>query len=210
MAGITMNKFALLPALVALALVSACNPAPIAKGEPPLAGARLGAPLNLVNQDGQRVTDADFAGKYRLVYFGYTYCPDVCPVDMQHLLNGYQQFAKAHPELGAKVQPIFITVDPARDTPDKVKAFIRQFDDKMVGLTGSEEEIAAAAKGYAVVYNKVEGSAPDAYLMSHTQLAYLMGPDGKPIALVPTDAINTPENEGDPAKVKALLEQWVV
>ena len=111
---------------------------------------------------------------------------------------------------GEKLQGIFVSLDPARDTPEKVRAFIRQFDDKMVGLTGTEEEIAAAAKGYAVVYNKVEGSAPDAYLMSHTQLAYLMGPDGKPIALVPTDAINTPENEGDPAKVKALLEQWVV
>ena len=212
MAAPAMNKIALLPAAAALALLAACNPssAPASKAEAPLAGARLGAPLNLVNQDGQRVTDADFAGKYRLVYFGYTYCPDVCPVDMQHLLNGYQQFAKAHPDLGAKLQPIFITVDPARDTPDKVKAFIRQFDNKMVGLTGTEQEIAAVAKGYAVVYNKVEGSAPDAYLMAHTQLAYLMGPDGKPIALVPTDAINTPENEGDPAKVKALLEQWVV
>lgn len=205
-----MNKFSLISAALPALLLSACH-APVTPdaGEPPLAGARIGAPLTLVNQDGQRVSEADFAGRYRLVYFGYTYCPDVCPVDMQHLMNGFRQWAKANPAKAAKVQPIFITVDPERDTPGKIKAFIRQFDDKMIGLTGTPEEIAAVAKGYAVVYNKVEGSAPDAYLMAHTQLAYLMDPAGKPIAFIPTDDISTPVNEGDPAKVMAELDKWV-
>ena len=174
-----------------------------------LVGAHIGGDFTLTNQDGRPTRWADFDGKYRLVYFGYTYCPDVCPIDLQHLMNGFHQFAKANPAKAAKVQPIFITIDPERDTPDKVKAFIRQFDDKMVGLTGSADEIAAVAKGYAVVYNKVKGGTPDSYLMAHTQLAYLMDPAGKPIAFIPTDDISTPVNEGDPAKVKAELDKWV-
>lgn len=203
-----MNKLIPAFALPALFALAACHPQ-ASREAPPLEGARIGAPLNLVNQDGVKTTDADFAGRYRLVYFGYTYCPDVCPVDLQHLMNGYQQFIKADPALAAKVQPIFITVDPARDTPDVVKTFIRQFDDRLVGLTGSEADIAAVTKGYAVVASKVKGSTPDSYLMAHTQIAYLIGPDGKPIAFIPTDDIGTPTNEGEPAKVRAELEKWV-
>ncbi len=205
-----MNKFSLFSASLTALLLTGCQAqSGSAPTDSPLAGARIGAPLTLVDQDGKRVSEADFAGRYRLVYFGYTYCPDVCPVDLQHLMAGFRQWSKANSSKAAKVQPIFITVDPERDTPDKIKAFIRQFDDKIVGLTGTPEEIAAVAKGYAVVYNKVKGSAPDAYLMAHTQLAYLMGPDGKPIAFIPTDDISTPVNEGDPAKVVAELEKWV-
>lgn len=214
-----MNKFAfpslaraaaLSVAVSAAIFLSACQAGgPTIPAEAPLAGARIGAPLALTNQEGAKTKEADFVGRYRLVYFGYTYCPDVCPIDLQHLMNGFHQFAKANPAKAAKVQPIFITIDPERDTPDKVKAFIRQFDDKMVGLTGSAEEIAVVAKGYAVVYNKVKGGTPDSYLMAHTQLAYLMDPAGKPIAFIPTDDISTPVNEGDPAKVKAELDKWV-
>lgn len=206
MAGFVMNKFALFAA-ASLFLTACSAPAPVE--EPPLTGARIGGPFSLVNQDGQRVTDADLKGKYSLVYFGYTYCPDVCPVDLQHLMAGYRLFEKADPAEAAKVQPVFITVDPARDTAENVKKFVGQFHPKLIGLTGTEDEIKTAAKAYVVQYHKVDGSTPDSYLMAHTQLAYLMGPDGKPVALIPTDDISTPVNEGEPQKVADELARWV-
>lgn len=206
MAGFVMNNFSYFAA--AFLALAACSPhTPVE--EPPLAGARIGGPFSLVNQDGKAVTEADLKGKYSLVYFGYTYCPDVCPVDLQYLMNGYRQFEKAEPAEAAKVQPVFITVDPARDTPENIKKFVGQFHPKLMGLTGSEQNIAAVAKKYAVAYSKVKGSTPDDYLMSHLQIAYLMGPDGKPIALIPVDDISTPVNEGEPQKVADELARWV-
>ena len=206
MAGFVMNKFSLFAAF-ALLLAGCDAHKPVE--EPPLAGARIGGSFSLINQDGQRITDADLKGKYSLVYFGYTYCPDVCPVDLQHLMAGFKLFEKADPMLAAKVQPIFITVDPARDTPENIKKFVGQFHPKLMGLTGTDEEIAEIAKKYAVAYRKVDGSTPDSYLMSHLQVAYLMGPDGKPLALIPTDDISTPVNEGEPQKVADELARWV-
>lgn len=206
MAGFVMNNFSLSAAL-SLLLAGCTAQAPVE--EPPLEGARIGGPFSLVNQDGKRVTDADLKGKYSLVYFGYTYCPDVCPVDLQHLMAGYRLFEKAEPQEAVKVQPVFITVDPARDTPENVKKFVGQFHPKLMGLTGTPDEIAAVAKNYAVAYRKIEGSSPDSYLMSHLQIAYLMGPDGKPIALISTDDISTPVNEGEPPKVASELARWV-
>lgn len=170
-------------------------------GEPPLAGARIGAPFTLTDQDGRTVKDSDFAGKYRMIYFGYTFCPDVCPVDVQKLMQGYRLFEGQDAARAAKLQPIFITVDPARDTPAALKAFVGNFHPRLIGLTGSAEAIAAVAKGYAVYYRKAEGSAPDAYLMDHSNVTYLMGPDGAPIALVPQD--KTPE------EIAQTLATWV-
>lgn len=167
----------------------------------PLAGARIGGPFSLVNQDGQRVTDKDFAGKYRTVYFGYSYCPDVCPVDLQKLMQGLRLFERQNPTAASKVQPIFITVDPARDTPAVLKTYVAAFHPRLVGLTGSEEEIAAAAKVYAVFYRKAENEGASEYLMDHSRQTYLMGPDGKPIALLPQDE--------SPEAVAAELARWV-
>ena len=114
-----MNKFKILAAAFAMTALSACGSAPA--GPPPLEGAKMGGAFRLTNQDGKIVTDADFAGKYRLVYFGYTFCPDVCPVDVQIMGQGLSAFEKMDPVRGAKVVPIFITVDPVRDTPAVVK-----------------------------------------------------------------------------------------
>jgi protein SCO1 len=111
--------------------------------------------------------------------------------------------------LKGKVQPIFITVDPARDTPAVLKQFVSAFHPRLIGLTGTEVEIAAAAKTFAVFYQKTEGSAPDAYLMSHSQTPYLLDPDGKPLAVLPADTPNTEANEGDPKLVVADLAKWV-
>jgi protein SCO1 len=208
-AGRVMNKF-VTSCLIALSL-TACQPAlqqPDLK-DAPLAGARIGGPFTLTDQDGKKRSFDEFKGKFRIVYFGYTMCPDICTPDMQHLMAGLTEFEKAHPALAGKVQPIFITVDPARDTAAVLKQFVGAFHPRLIGLNGTEEEIAAAAKSFAVYYQKVDGSAPDAYLMSHSQTPYLMDADGKPLAILPADQPNTGANEGTPEMVAAELAKWV-
>ncbi|WP_432768581.1 SCO family protein [Sphingopyxis sp.] len=192
-----------------LALAGCDGPAAAPPATPPLEGARIGGPFTLTDQDGNSVSDTDFAGRYRLVYFGYSFCPDICPVDLQKLMRGLAQFEKTDPALGAKIQPLFVTVDPARDTPAALKPFVARYHPRLLGLTGTPEQIAAVAKAFVVTYNKVEGSAPDRYLMAHSQLAFLMGPDGKPLALLPLDDPATDVDEGAPDKVAAELAKWV-
>lgn len=169
--------------------------------EPPLAGARIGGPFSLTNQDGVRVTDAQFAGRYRLVYFGYTFCPDACPADMQILMAGLKLFEQRDAAAAAKVQPIFITIDPARDTPGVLKQWVSAFHPRLIGLVGTPAETAAVAKEYAVLYQKVETPGSTSYLMDHTRTAILFGPKGEPIALIPQD--ETPE------AAAAELAKWV-
>jgi protein SCO1 len=210
-----MNK----PYLIALALgcasLAACDSGTASGGpepatvEAPLAGARIGGPFTLTDQNGRAVSDTDFPGRYRLIYFGYGFCPDVCPVDMNRLMLGLRQFEERDADRAARVQPIFISIDPARDTPDALKNFAAQFHPRLLALTGTAAQIRAVADAYLVRYSRQEGSAPDAYLMAHTQLAYLMGPQGEPIALLPIDDPATPVDEGAPALVSAELGRWV-
>lgn len=147
----------------------------------------IGGPFALTDQDGRRVTDKDFAGRFMLIYFGYTFCPDVCPTELNTISLALQQ-------LGTRVRlvPVFITIDPERDTPEALKAYLASFGPDFVGLTGSDTDIAAVAKAYRVYYKKGEGSDPDNYAMDHTSLLYLMDPDGKLIALFRTGA--TPDD----------------
>jgi protein SCO1 len=193
--------------LVASVLIGAGLPACTAGGADaasevaPLAGAKIGGPFTLVNGDGQTVTDRDFAGKYRLMYFGYTFCPDVCPVDMQRLAAGYRKLATEDPARAARLQPIFVTVDPERDTPAVVKQFTAAFDPRFVGLTGSPEAIARVADAYLIPYAKREGATPGSYLVDHGRQAYLMAPDGSPVALIPQD--------GTPDEIVAELQRWM-
>lgn len=189
------------------AVLVACSPAP--EAEPPLKGARIGGPFALTDQRGRAVTDKDFAGQYRIVYFGYSFCPDVCPVDLQKLMMGLAAFEKSDPVRGAKIAPIFISIDPARDTPAALAPFVARYHQRLLGLTGSDAAVAAAAKAYVVSYQKQEGSAPDRYLMAHSQLAFLMGPSGEPLALLPIDDVTTPDDEGAPRLVAADLDRWV-
>jgi cytochrome oxidase Cu insertion factor (SCO1/SenC/PrrC family) len=150
-------------------------PGPTATGT-----ALVGGPFSLMDHTGRRVTDEDFRGRYMLVAFGYTYCPDVCPGELQLI-------SAALDRLGAKadrIAPIFITVDPARDTQDVLKAYMANFHPRFVGLTGSEAEIAAAAKAYRVYFRKVE-SPGSPYLMDHTSLVYLMDPEGNYVTHFP-------------------------
>ena len=175
-------------------------------GEPaPLAGAPMGGPLNsLTDQDGRQVSDGDFAGKYRLVYFGFTFCPDVCPLDLQAIGAGLRQFEASDPARAARVQPIFITVDPARDTPEVMKRYVANFHPRLIGLTGTEAEIDAVARAYRIYYRRgapQPGRPADQYVVDHSRQAVLYGPDGEPIVIVPAD-------EGADA-VAATLDRWV-
>lgn len=181
----------------ALSLAACQQPA----GEGPLAGAAIGGPFTLVDQDGRSVTDARFAGKYRLVYFGYTFCPDVCPTTLQKLMTGFKAFEASAADRAAKVQPIFITVDPARDTPAVMKSYVAAFSPRLIGLTGDEAQVKQVAKQFAVYYKKQGAEGASEYLMDHSSAPMLFGPGGAPIALVPAD-------EG-PEAVTRTLDQWV-
>jgi len=195
--------------LVAGASLSSCSGAP-AREPAPLEGAAIGGSFSLTDQTGKTVTDADFNGRYRLIYFGYSYCPDICPVDLNWLMLGLKQFERSDPARAAKIAPILITVDPERDTPAVLADYVRQFHPRLTGLTGTPEQIADVARKFAVAYQKQPGVTPGAYLVSHIQIAYLIGPDGKPIALIPVDQINTTNvNEGSPDQVAAELARWV-
>ena len=138
--------------------------------------ALIGGAFTLTDNTGKRVTDQDFHGKYTLVFFGFTSCPDICPA-------GLQLIAGALEKLGTKAQritPIFISVDPQRDTPEKLAAYVKNFDPRLVGLTGTPEEIAAVAKAYKVYYAKVPSKErPDDYTMDHTSIIYVMDPKGE-------------------------------
>lgn len=154
---------------------------------PPLEGASIGGEFTLVDKAGTQVRYSDFDGRYRMVYFGYTFCPDVCPLDVQKLMQGYALFAKAEPELAEQVQPIFVTIDPERDTPAVVGEFAAAFSPRLLGLTGSEEQVAAATKAFKVFRAKGEESPGGGYLMNHSNIAYLMDRDGKPLTMLPHD-----------------------
>ncbi len=203
MAGHTMNN----PFLLPVAMFALATAAPMLSGcdrpveQAPLQGTRIGGPFTLIDQDGKTVSDRDFAGRYRLIYFGYTWCPDVCPVDVQHLMQGFKLLEKDDPALAAKIQPLFITVDPARDTPPALKTFVRAFHPRLIGLTGSDAQIAAVAKAFAIYYKKQDAAAGAAgYLMDHSRQTVLFGPAGEPIALIPQDK--------SPVEIAAELKRW--
>lgn len=205
-----MNKTTLIALSTAL-LLAACNSEPNQPplSSAPLAGAAIGGDFTLTDQDGKKRTWKEFGGQYRIVYFGYTNCPDICTPDMQNLMLGLKAFEKVKPELAAKIQPVFITVDPKRDTPEVLKQFVSAFHPRAIGLTGTDAEIADATKKFAVYSSRVEGSSPESYLMSHSQTPYLMDPDGKPLAILPADQPKTEANEGAPDLVEADLAKWV-
>jgi protein SCO1/2 len=151
-----------------------------------LTGSAISGAFSLIDKNGKPVNSVQFNGKYRIVYFGYAFCPDVCPVDVAVLMRGFERFAKDNPARAAKIQPIFITVDPERDTPSVVGEFAANFSPQLLGLTGSRAQIDAAIKAFRVYAVKGQQSA-GGYLMDHSRHAYLLGPDGKPIEVLPVD-----------------------
>jgi protein SCO1/2 len=156
-----------------------------APGGEPEASARVGGPFSLVDEHGVRRTEADFRGRFVLLYFGYTHCPDVCPLTLQTMADAIDQLG----DMGERVQPVFITVDPARDTPEVMRAYVAAIHPRLIGLTGSEDEIRAVAKAYRVLRRKVRLGTGDPldYTVDHSSLVYLLGPSGELLAqLSPT------------------------
>lgn len=193
-----MNEVSkILSLLLALAL-AACSGG---NGEPPLKGAAIGGPFTLTDQDGRPATDRDFAGRYRIMYFGFTHCPDVCPTDLAILGQALRRFEKSDPGRAARVVPIFVSVDPQRDTPAVLKEYVAAFHPRLIGLTGTPQQVADAIRKYGAYGEKEIPEAGGGYNVNHSRLAELIGPEGEPIALLPYD-------KGAEA-VAAELDRWV-
>lgn len=184
----------------ALLLLIALAAGPAVAETDPLAG-RFGGPFTLSASNGRRIADTDFRGKFMLVYFGYTHCPDLCPEDLAIT-------AAALALLGAeagRIQPLFVTVDPARDTPAVMAGYAESIDPRLIGLSGTEAEIAAVAKAYKVHRRKLP--PPEAakdqsnYIVDHSSLTYLMGPDGAFRTLIPHGI--------DAAKMAGILKKYL-
>jgi len=201
-----MNRRAMLAlkrALLAIAapvLLTACSSQPEPEPEPPLAGAAIGGEFTLIDKTGKEVRWSDFDGSWRTIYFGFTFCPDACPLDMDKLMKGFRQFEQAHPDRAAKMQPLFVSIDPERDGPKEVGQFAAAFHPRLIGLSGSPEQVQAAANAFVAYYRKGEETA-GGYLMDHSRQAYLMDAEGKPVALLPIDQSSE--------AVAAELDKWV-
>jgi protein SCO1/2 len=143
-------------------------------GSPQAIGtAVIGGAFSLVDTDGKRVSSEDFRGKLMLVFFGYTHCPDVCPTELQNMAEVLDRLGPA----ANQVAPIFISVDPARDTPAVLAAYVKNFSPRVVGLTGTPDEVASAAKAYRVYFRKADGGSED-YTVDHSAFVYLMDRNG--------------------------------
>jgi len=195
----TLARLAMAGAVTVLPL-SACQQKPAER--PPLEGATIGGPFTLIDQDGKPFSSDRLKGKYSIFYFGYTFCPDACPTDMQVLGKAMRQLDAKDSATSAKIQPVFVSVDPARDTPAALKQFTAAFYPRLIGLTGTDAQIADIAKKYRIEYRKEPAPAGSTgYLMDHPRVAFLFDRDGKPIEMLPVDA--------NADAVEADLEKWV-
>ncbi len=160
---------------------SGAGPAPVrVSGD-----AQIGGPFTLVNQDGETVTEADFRGRAMLIYFGFTYCPDICPTSLQVMKAALNQLPASDREA---IQPILISVDPERDTPEALAEYVRSdaFPETLVGLTGSPDQVRDAARAYRVFYSRVEDDGVSSeYTVDHSSVIYLMGPEGEFVDVFP-------------------------
>ncbi len=158
-------------AIAALALTQWPTKGPIGSGT-----ALIGGPFTMVNQKGEMVTEKNFEGHYTIYFFGYTFCPDVCPTELQVLTAALKELG---PD-GSKITPVFVSIDPERDKPKIIGEYVANFDSRLVGLTGTPEQLAAMARAFHVFYKKVPNAKdPQNYDMDHSSILYLMGPDGK-------------------------------
>lgn len=196
------SKAALLALSLSLGLAACSAPAADAPAaEPPLAGATIGGPFELTNSQGETVRWEDFRGQYVIIYFGFAFCPDICPTDVQRFTQGLAQFDESDPERAAKIQPIFVSVDPERDTPEIVGQFASAFSDNLVGLTGTPAQIKTATDNFRIFYERGEDTPDGGYLINHSTITYLFGPEGEPLATLPTDQ--------GPDAVAEELSKWV-
>ncbi|HLW29055.1 MAG TPA: SCO family protein [Kiloniellales bacterium] len=146
-------------------------------GEPAIGGS-----FELVDQHGNTLRDTDFHGRYVLIFFGYTYCPDFCPQTLLTVTEALDRLEEAAPAKAEEVVPVFVTIDPERDTVEAMAAYAEHFHEDLIALTGTPEQIDAAAKAYRVYYRKAEDESLNDYLMDHSTFVFLMDPEGKYIA----------------------------
>lgn len=156
----------------------------------PAAEVEVGAPFTLIDQNGKPRSDADFRGSYMLIYFGFTFCPDLCPTALLTMVQALDKLAMSAPIDADRITPIFITIDPERDTSDVLKDYAASFSPRLVALTGKPDDLRDVAYGYGVFFARVPGGGEN-YLMDHTSFTYLMGPDGRYITHFEKDV--TPE-----------------
>ncbi len=178
--------------LLAAVLLAALAAGPAAAGGGEAAGApeapppplSFGGPFALVDHAGRARRETDFAGRYLLVFFGYTRCPNTCPTGLATMAAALDRLGAA----GRRVQPLFISVDPARDRPAELAAYVARFHPRLIGLTGTEQAVAAAARAYRAHRRKVvlaDPAGPDDYLVDHSSLTFLIGPAGTWLTLFP-------------------------
>lgn len=162
----------------ALYLLRAAGTSPPTPGAPTATGeALIGGPFALTAQDGRRVTEADLKGRFAVVYFGYTACPDICPLGLDAVTRALDGLPPAEAD---RIQPVFVTVDPARDTPEVMGQYAQSFHPRLLALTGTEAEVEAATKAYRVYARRAEGAeAGGQYLVDHSTFTYVMAPDGR-------------------------------
>ena len=139
-----------------------------------ITGADYARDIPLTDHNGQKRSLQDFRGKVVVVFFGYTQCPDVCPTSMQELVEVKQMLGKD----GDRLQGIFVTVDPERDKPEMLKAYMANFDPSFLALSGTPEQTAAVAKDFKIYYKKVDGKTPTSYTMDHSAASYIYDPKG--------------------------------
>ena len=179
----------------------AAGPSPTELIEGLLSGrAPVGGPFELTDQTGHRRTDADFRGKLVVLYFGYTYCPDVCPTELQSISLALDKLGAA----AEAVQPLFITVDPERDTPARLADFVSSFHPRLIGLTGSLADIRKTAIAYRTFFVKNSTSTPGDYSVDHTGFIYLVGKDGRYLGFLPPGS--TPDAIADAIRVRLGAE----
>jgi protein SCO1 len=184
-----MNKVII---LMSALLMGAC-----AGPEAPLAKAKLGGDFALIDQSGRPTKASDFAGKYRILYTGYTNCPDICPTDALVIGQALKKFEQQDRMRGNQVVPIFLSADPQRDTPDQLKKFLANFHPRFVGLTGSLPDVDAALRKFGSYGARDTKTG----IVDHGRAVILYGPDGKPIDSLPVEQGVGP--------VVAALEEWV-
>ncbi len=139
----------------------------------------IGGPFNLIDSEGNPVSDKDLLGRYSMIYFGYTYCPDICPTALASAARGLDLLQSVNERAAQMITPVFITIDPERDTPEAIGRYAKAFHPRLLALTGTPEQVAEAAKSYRVFYQKVHPEGATDYLMDHASNIFVMSPTGQ-------------------------------
>jgi protein SCO1/2 len=183
---------------LAILLMVALISLPAAKGM--AEEASLGGPFELTDHHGDMRTDRDFHGSYLLIYFGFTRCPDLCPTTLAVVGHALDALAERAPAKAERVAPLFVTVDPPRDTAEVLESYVASFHPRLIGLTGTAEQVEHMAKSYGAYYAPVPIGGGD-YIMDHSGFILLMGPEGEYVTHFESDVV--------PSELAAALERWV-